>query len=111
MKAQRFSDSLILLCLLSPLVMAQDAKWELVWKDEFDGKELDASKWELIVNGRGGGNKELEYYRKENVRVENGMLIIEARKEKFTGPDGSREYTSAKLRTRGKGDWKYGKIE
>jgi beta-glucanase (GH16 family) len=39
------------------------------------------------------------------------MLLIEARKEKFTGPDRSRDYTSARLRTLGKGDWKYGKIE
>jgi len=88
-----------------------EAKWELVWSDEFDGKELDQSKWEVIVNGRGGGNKELQYYRRENVRVADGMLIIEARKEKFSGPDGGRDYTSAKIRTKGKGDWKYGKIE
>src|SRR3954453_18951320 len=93
--------TLSLLCLLAPLPMAQEAKWELVWKDEFDAKELDQSKWELIVNGRGGGNKELQYYRNENVRIADGMLVIEARKEKFTGPDGTRDYTSARLRTKG----------
>jgi beta-glucanase (GH16 family) len=89
----------------------ENAKWELVWSDEFDGKELDQSKWEVIVNGRGGGNSELQYYRKENVRVADGMLIIEARKEKFSGPDGTRDFTSARIRSKGKGDWKYGKIE
>jgi beta-glucanase (GH16 family) len=89
----------------------QEAKWELVWKDEFDAKELDQSKWEVIVNGRGGGNGELQYYRKENVQVADGLLVIEARKEKFNGPDGARDFTSARIRTKGKGDWKYGRIE
>jgi beta-glucanase (GH16 family) len=65
----------------------------------------------MIVSGRGGGNKELQYYRKENVRVAEGVLVIEARKEKFNGPDGARDFTSGRIRTKGKGDWKYGKIE
>src|SRR3954464_10612678 len=108
----KFVAPAIILTLLAAMCAAQDQpKRELVWSDEFDGKSLDESKWEAIVNGRGGGNKELQYYRKENARVENGMLIIEARKEKFTGPDGARDYTSARLRTKGKGDWKYGRIE
>src|SRR4051794_15414554 len=85
----------------------ETAKWNLVWSDEFEGKGLDETKWEVIVNGRGGGNHELQYYRKENVRVEGGMLVIEARKEQFSGPDGGRDFTSAKIRTKGKGDWKY----
>src|SRR3954469_11395704 len=81
----------------------EQAKLVLVWSDEFDGNALDASKWEAIVSGRGGGNKELQYYRKENVRVADGMLVIDARKEKFAGPDGPHDYTSARLRTKGKG--------
>jgi beta-glucanase (GH16 family) len=108
----KFLRALIVLSLLVATGMREEeSKWQLVWSDEFDGKSLDQTKWELIVNGRGGGNKELQYYRKENVRIENGMLLIEARKEKFTGPDGSRDYTSAKIRTRAKGDWTYGRIE
>ena len=108
----RFWRLAIVLGLLVAMgVREQEARWELVWSDEFEGKSLDQSKWELIVNGRGGGNNELQYYRKENVRVENGMLVIEARKEKFNGPDGSRDFTSAKIRTKGKGDWTYGRIE
>ena len=102
---------LIVLSLFIGSAVAEEAKWELIWKDEFDGKSLDETKWEVIVNGRGGGNKELQYYRRENVRVADGMLVIESRKEKFTGPDGTRDYTSARIRTKGKGDWKYGKIE
>jgi hypothetical protein len=57
-------------------IRAEPDRLELVWSDEFDGNSLDASKWEAIVSGRGGGNKELQYYRKENVRVADGMLVI-----------------------------------
>src|SRR3989442_3945191 len=85
--------------------------WELVWSDEFDGRTLDASKWEFEVNARGGGNNELQYYVTNNARVKNGLLFIEARKEHYTGPAGTRDYTSSRLRTRLKGDWKYGRFD
>src|SRR6266513_697425 len=101
-----------LLLLITSSSFADDQpKWQLVWKDEFDGDALDASKWEVIINGRGGGNGELQYYLKENLRVSDGMLLIEARKEKHTGPDGTRDYTSARIRTKNKGDWKLGRVE
>ena len=74
-----------LLCLISLYSCAQDKKWKLVWKDEFDYTGLpDSSKWTYEVGGHGWGNHELQYYTaksKENARVENGKLIIEARKE------------------------------
>ena len=89
----------------------EKGKWELVWSDEFEEKTLDEKKWEAIVNGRGGGNRELQYYVKENLKVSEGMLMIEARKESFKGADGARDFTSGKIRTKGKGDWKYGRIE
>ncbi|NRR32832.1 RICIN domain-containing protein [Oxalobacteraceae bacterium] len=87
--------------------------WRLVWSDEFNGSAIDLSKWSFEVNGNGGGNNELQYYtaRPENARTENGHLVIEARKENYTGPDGSRQYTSARLRTLNKGDWLYGRME
>lgn len=87
--------------------------WRLVWQDEFDGGQIDASKWSFEVNGNGGGNNELQYYtdRRENAHLENGKLVITARKETFTGTDGTRQYTSARLRTINKGDWLYGKFE
>jgi beta-glucanase (GH16 family) len=85
--------------------------WKLVWSDEFDYNGLpDAKKWDYDVGGHGWGNKELQFYtarRKENARVEDGHLIIEARKESWEG----REYTSARLVSRGKGDWTYGRFE
>jgi len=83
----------------------------LVWSDEFNYKGLpDSAKWSYDTGGHGWGNHELQFYtarRAENARVEDGKLIIEARKEPWEG----KEYTSARLVTRGKGDWKYGRIE
>ncbi|MFN8349287.1 MAG: glycoside hydrolase family 16 protein [Spirosomataceae bacterium] len=81
-----------------------------VWQDEFEKDGLpDPAKWDYEVGGNGWGNNELEYYTKENLknaRVENGKLIIEAVKESFNGNN----YTSARLITKKKGDWLYGKL-
>ncbi|MGA2867466.1 MAG: glycoside hydrolase family 16 protein [Verrucomicrobiota bacterium] len=107
---------------------AWGAQWKLVWSDEFDRAGLpDPAKW-----GYETGfvrNNEAQYYtrqRSENARVENGMLIIEARREQFKNPDEaaeakgqgqsrrrreSAEYTSASLTTRGKAGWTYGRVE
>lgn len=84
-------------------------EWKLVWADEFDGDEIDSSKWSPVVGGSGFGNNELQFYtaRKENAYVEDGKLIIQALKEKYE----HREYTSAKLITKGKAEWKYGRFE
>ncbi|MCU0354822.1 MAG: glycoside hydrolase family 16 protein [Cytophagales bacterium] len=88
-----------------------EKKYRLVWADEFDYTGLpDAKKWSYDVGGHGWGNQELEFYTKdrlENARVENGLLVIEARKEKYENND----YTSARLVTKGKGDWQYGRVE
>jgi len=104
---------------LLPLVMviftssfkASHKKLQLVWADEFNYNGLpDSTKWGYDVGGNGWGNHELEFYtskRTENARVENGNLIIEARKEKWQNND----YTSARLVTKGKGDWQYGRME
>jgi beta-glucanase (GH16 family) len=89
----------------------QQTGWKLVWSDEFDKPGLpDNKKWAYDVGGHGWGNNELQFYtekRPENARVEDGLLIIEARKEPWEGKD----YTSARLVTRGKEEWKDGKIE
>lgn len=84
--------------------------WQLVWSDEFDYQGYpDSNKWGYDIGAGGWGNQELQYYtnRLENARVENGRLIIEARKENYGGA----QYTSARLKTRYKGDWLYGRIE
>ncbi|WP_421830867.1 glycoside hydrolase family 16 protein [Larkinella sp.] len=87
------------------------AERKLVWSDEFDKTGLpDPGKWAYDVGGSGFGNNELQFYRAsrpENARVENGFLIIEARKEKHE----NRDYTSAKLITKRIAEWKYGRID
>ena len=84
--------------------------YELVWSDEFDGAEIDTNKWGYDIGGGGWGNNEAQFYtdRKENARLSgDGKLIITAIKEDYQG----KKYTSARMVTRGKGDWKYGKVE
>jgi beta-glucanase (GH16 family) len=97
--------------LISAFSCSQEKNWNLVWNDEFDYTGLpDTTKWTAETGGHGWGNNELQYYttgRKENARVENGILTIEARKESMD----SMNYTSARLITKNKGDWQYGKIE
>jgi beta-glucanase (GH16 family) len=83
--------------------------WNLVWSDEFDGTAINPQNWVFDKGGSGWGNVELEYYtdRPENARVEKGMLIIEAREEKYEGLN----YTSARLNTRRLHEFQYGRIE
>lgn len=89
----------------------QNTEPELVWSEEFNYEGLpDSDKWSYNVGGHGWGNNELQYYtkkRSDNARVEDGKLIITAKKETFK----KKQYTSARLITKNKGDWKYGKIE
>lgn len=84
----------------------------LLWADEFtqaDGTQPDSAKWGYDIGGSGWGNNELQHYtnRTENARIEGGQLVIEARKENFE----ERAYTSARLLTRDKVSWTYGRIE
>jgi beta-glucanase (GH16 family) len=83
--------------------------YELVWSDEFDYEGLpDPAKWNYDTGGHGWGNNELQFYTNDgNAWADGEKLIIEARAEQM----GSREYTSARLVTRQKGDWLYGRIE
>jgi beta-glucanase (GH16 family) len=103
---------------LSVLGASSQKKYSrLVWSDEFDNASRvpDSSKWSYD-NGNGcpeicgWGNNELQYYtasRPENARVENGLLVIEAIKENYANA----RYTSARMVTKNKGDWKYGRVE
>jgi len=86
---------------------------EIIWQDEFEMAALDESKWSY-QNGNGcdvglcgWGNNELQWYQPENVEVSNGTLKIKAKKEKVENS----EYTAAKIKTQGKGDWTYGRFE
>ena len=87
--------------------------YELVWSDEFNYTGLpDSKKWSYDTDGNasGWGNNEAQFYtsaRLKNAEVKDGILHINAIKEDFEG----KKYTSARLVTRTKGDWLYGKVE
>jgi beta-glucanase (GH16 family) len=84
-----------------------------VWRDDFSGTEIDWTKWAAEENGHGGGNGELQYYldRPSNLRVENGCLILEARREKLNVAGVLKDYSSARIRTKRRADWLYGRFE
>ena len=81
--------------------------YTLVWADEFEGNALSEDDWNIEVNGNGGGNNELQYYRKENVSVSNGCLVLTAKKETYLGKD----FTSGRLNTSKKHFFTHGIIE
>jgi beta-glucanase (GH16 family) len=93
--------------------------WQLVWRDEFDRDGLpDASKWDYDTdrNQSGWWNNELQYYsrsRLQNASVAQGKLTITARRERLSSAAdfGGQNYTSARLITRGKASWTYGRYE
>ncbi len=86
---------------------------QLVWSDEFEGTELDPNKWE-VQTGNGSqfglwnwGNNEEQWYTENNISFSNGNLLIRAQAETI----GDYDYTSARIRTLNKGDFKYGRVE
>ena len=111
---------------LSACATVPEGEAKLVWSDEFEGTAIDPAKWSFDVDCWGGGNDERQCYtdRAKNARIEDGVLVIEAHREDFTGPavhatmvkpenaaaTQTKPFTSAKLLTRGKAAWKYGRI-
>jgi beta-glucanase (GH16 family) len=100
-----------------PVNRPADAR--LVWSDEFRGNALDISRWQYDTarNKEGWYNGELQYYsagRSENLRVGNGVLTIEARREALDPARfadwGGQKYTSARIFSKGPG-WTYGFYE
>lgn len=87
--------------------------YKLLWEDLFDGTSLDTSVWNVEVNGDGGGNAELQFYRAENVTVgkdqESGRncLILTARRETY----GNKAFTSGRINSKSKKAFTYGKVE
>ncbi|WP_246944886.1 family 16 glycosylhydrolase [Bacillus pinisoli] len=86
----------------------QPAHWKLVWEDSFLDSEIDEKNWNFVDSGGGFGNKELQYYtpRKHNARLDEQILVLEAHKETWK----EHPYTSAKLTTKGKQSWTYGRF-
>lgn len=93
----------------TPAPAGMRSGWDLIWQDEFAGGAIDPANWAFDIGGGGWGNNEWEYYteRPGNARVEGGMLILEARAEKYL----HRNYTSARLTTKNLHAFAYGRIE
>lgn len=86
--------------------------YTLVWRDEFNGEMLNVSDWSYdIGNGCpnlcGWGNNESEYYREDNTSIVNGHLVITAKRQNYEGF----EYTSSRIHTKGKQQFKFGRID
>ena len=88
---------------------APASNWSMVWSDEFDAATIDTRKWNFEVNCAGGGNNEKQCYtdKKENAFITNGVLNIVA----LPSADTALPYTSARLTTKNKADFKYGRFE
>jgi len=89
--------------------------WTLVWQDEFNQTSLDLTKWSHEIGGHGWGNNELQYYTDDesNALIKDDHLIIRANivPAGMGEPNQLRYFSSARLRTSGKGDWLYGRID
>ena len=89
-------------------------QWVMVWNDDFNGNQLDTSKWAREENGYGGGNNERQFYSANNkyCHVKNGNLNISVYRDPHTTVDGKTQpYTSARIRTKHRAEWKYGRFE
>jgi beta-glucanase (GH16 family) len=85
------------------------AGYTLQWSDEFSGVKINTNDWGYDIGGQGWGNNELQYYTdsEDNAYISSGRLIIEAKAEKI----GTNNYTSARLLSKGKKEFKYGRID
>ena len=96
-----------------------DGSWELVWEDDFSQDTIDPENWDYDLGDGsihgipGWGNDELQYYTdsEENAFIRDGKLVIRAINESRSDSLGSGTYTSARLVTRGKQSWTFGRIE
>jgi beta-glucanase (GH16 family) len=86
---------------------ARALTYQLQWADEFDGSAVNTTNWTFETGGGGWGNNEQQYYQSQNASVANGNLVITARKQTA----GGLPYTSARLITRGKREFTYGRFE
>jgi beta-glucanase (GH16 family) len=108
----------VVILLMAAAGSADAQTYTLRWADEFDGaagSAPDQTKWNYDLGGNGWGNNELETYtrRTDNAFLDgSGHLFVKVIKETFTGTDGiRRDYTSARLLSKGKFTQRYGRFE
>lgn len=102
----------ILICFSNKSVIGQNLEsagkkeWKLIWQDEFSGKNLNKSKWNVLTRET-SKHTELQYYIPEEVYTKNGNLVIRSSKRDY----GSQHYTSGRLDTKDKLAITYGRFE
>jgi beta-glucanase (GH16 family) len=121
-RRQMASAGVLMLSIASSLALslvvatAAQGQWTPYWADEFEGTQLNLTVWEPMTGTgtayglpAGWGNNELQYYTNfaDNVSVSGGTLKITARQQNF----GGRSYTSARIRSLGNVDFKWGRVE
>jgi len=95
-----------------PIITPDDRTYELVWEDEFDGTgKPNASKWGYEMGYIRNNEAQLYTDNLSNAHIEDGYLVLEARKEDITIGGHSAQYSSASITTQNKISWAYGKIE
>lgn len=114
MKLLLIFSSVFLLGVGGTLFYYPSKELHLAFEDEFEGNLINDKYWSLQTGDGcpdlcGWGNNELQYYtdHPSNVRIEGGLLIMEA----LNTPTNGYEYSSAKLVSKSKLDIKYGRIE
>lgn len=96
---------------ISAVLSAQN--YTLVWEDNFNKSTINTKNWTINVDGNGGGNRELQYYRKENISIEKerktgaSCLVITAKKQNYMG----KPATSGRISSLDKKSFQFGKIE
>ena len=83
--------------------------YELVWSDFFLDQDLDSTKWNIEIRDPGWVNNELQAYtdRQRNIHINNSNLVLKSIKENHNNA----RYTSGRINTQGKANWKYGRFE
>ena len=99
---------ILILLLIGNLCLAQQTKRKLVWEENFNGKILSKENWNIELGDGcpncGWGNNERQLYTDENHKLAKGKLVITAKK------DGNK-YTSTRITTKSKKEFKYGRFE
>lgn len=85
--------------------MVFSQNYKLVWKEEFDAPSLNSENWNIETGAGKNYEEQLYTTSSENLKLENGKLIITAKK------DEKNNYSSARINTLNKQHFKYGKIE
>ena len=117
---KKFYFAVVILCIAAVLITCRRREpvvvdewantWDLYWEDNFDSGTLNTAYWNYELGCTGWGNNEWEEYTNsaENVYIENGALVIEAKGNTYGGQC---DFTSARLTTKGKVENTYGYIE